>query len=240
MLRPVTLAQKAISIEALLVWTYRDQKADVWWDSHQGLFMGEQALAVRKPLGFQSSYNGVADRDPVDDCAVTRALVPWSIPDDAQRVHRQVRALSRRDQALVVMHGRRADRPDAYLGELPRLTAKRWRAKAEGKEAVTVMHPKTKRGWYCEVEVSPDPRDMLAARTLYSAWRDTLRALAWSLRAAAALELFAVTEALPPLAEPLPGWAMDYIARAGEGTPRSELAPARHVVVFSEERKRIA
>ncbi|MBS7789262.1 hypothetical protein KTR66_04615 [Roseococcus sp. SDR] len=182
--RASALQRQPIDIEDLLVWTYRDQRADVVIERGIGLFdqEGEADGLVRQ----RSSACGVL--------AVARnALLGWRVDgggrsagglhEDAELVHRAVMQLTGRVQGLphwrlVIQNAARAERPDAMVREVPRPVPRMHR---DGRVLVE-WSDKGKRYGTCPVEYAPSAALILAAQAEYTAWHSALMLLALALQ----------------------------------------------------------
>jgi hypothetical protein len=256
------MAKQLITIEALLVWAYREQKADHWWTSHQGLMPGELAVQSGRPQ-LRLSVGGTLAHEADDTSSFARMLVPWQIDGDAKAVHELVLGLPMAQQTAVVMSARRGRRPELLarpprfvptgdLAPATRAEAEHWQSYMQGPRrgrswystaalaalrrfevrpgtllAPTVNHPRSRRPALTELRIDPDPRDWLAAATLYETWRAALATLAWFLRQSDRLEHHALLPDLPPSAPPPPSFVTYFVARATDAHPEGNPLAAR-------------
>ncbi len=94
----------AIDIEALLVWTYRDQQAD-------------RACRQDWSLGYaRDCLARYADRGGHGDGVLAAVGLGEAVHPDAEAVHAAVLRLSGEERALVIGHARVAARPDWLPG----------------------------------------------------------------------------------------------------------------------------
>lgn len=243
------MEKKAIAIEALLVWAYREQRVDLWWAGRKGLMPLEAAVEAavpvphydRRPLE-QELLDAELGRD-AKRSRLASSLTPEDMPPDALALHRLVLKLPREAMVLAVLHARRGDRPDQlergarYAPADGWAVVEGWRARlaraADGARlAKSQIHPKTRWPWLTWVRWSPDPRDVLAARTLYDTWRDGLATLLWYLtQSPELLRDHAVGALLPEVARPLQDFERDYCERADAlGALQGQPLASRHVV----------
>ena len=177
-------ARQPIDMEDLLVWTYRDQKADLVIRRGAGLHTLE-ALADGVEVHGVSAC-GCASVSRIAELGVR---VDRSAPDqgalhpDAETVHRAVMRLDDRVHGLprsrlVIVNAGRAERPDAMVGEVPRPIPVLNR---KGEPSV-VFSDAGKRYGTCPVDYQPSATMILTAREEYTAWHAALRLLAMALQ----------------------------------------------------------
>ncbi|MBS7792178.1 hypothetical protein KTR66_19420 [Roseococcus sp. SDR] len=182
-LRPAPQRQP-IDIERLLVWVYRDQRADVVIDRGAGLYEAEAALD-----GVAGSYVSVCGCAAVARIQALGVRVDrqgrdaGALDPDAEVIHRAVMQLSDRvaglpRSRLVIQNAATASRPDAMVDEVPRPIPILNR---EGRPAVEWLD-KGRRFGVCRVDYQPSASAILAAREEYAAWHQALRLLAFVLQ----------------------------------------------------------
>lgn len=245
------MGKRAIAIEQLLTWAYREQRVDAWWSGRKGLMAMERdveaAVAGAVPVFNRSRLDqALLDAEVSADerrSLIAANLAPDEMPADALALHRLVLRLPREALVLAVLHARRGDRPDQLEGGAcwaPAdgwYLAQGWKAKRalapEGARlANSAIHPKTRWPWMTWLRWEPDPRDVLAARTAYATWREGLASLAWYLaQVPELLRDHALNGELPTEALPLRDFERAYVLRAEAfGYLEGEPASSGHVV----------
>lgn len=182
--RALALQCQPIDIEALLVWAYRDQKADVVISRGVGLH-GLEA-AADGVASYASSACGCAAVARIAELGVRvdqAGRDAGALHPDAEVVHRAVMRLTDRVNGLprwrlVVQNAARGERPDAMVGEVPRPIPLLQR---DGRPMVN-WTDKGKRYGSCPVEYAPSAAMILAAQAEYAAWHAGLRLLALALQ----------------------------------------------------------
>lgn len=113
--------REPVDIERLLVWAYRDQRADVVLGAGHGLF--DQEAALDSPGRHATSRDGVAAMARIGALGVRvdagrASAAPLHI--DAEVVHEAVTMLDRWTAPLVIRYARGAGRPDDVIIVPPR------------------------------------------------------------------------------------------------------------------------
>lgn len=172
-------------IEGLLVWVYRDQKADLVISRGVGLH-GLEA-AADGVASYASSACGCAAVARIGELGVRvdqAGRDGGALHPDAEVVHRAVMRLTDRVNGLprsrlIIQNAARGERPDAMVGQVPR---PRPLLQRDGRPVVH-WTDKGKRYGSCPVQYAPSAAMILAAQAEYSAWHATLRLLAIALQA---------------------------------------------------------
>lgn len=186
-----------IDVEALLVWTYRNQRADVVVDHGLGLHRTEASLDGVEFHGASACGCAAVGRihelgarvDGTGGCA--------ALHEDAEVVHGAVTRLEPWEVSMVVRHARAGDRPDTMAGVRPRAV---WDVNRRGQ--VTVRYEpwdKGRRYGWCPVRWTVSIAAMEAARLEYTLWRCALDRVAATLRIEGRLTRHAVTGPSAPL-----------------------------------------
>ncbi|MFZ2869858.1 hypothetical protein [Zavarzinia sp.] len=192
-----------IDVEALLVWTYRDQRADLYACGAQ---MHPLERAADGHRVFGRSADGCA---AIEDRAMLgadvdvrgRAIGGMAIDDDAEHVHGLVAALGQVSSTLM-RHARAGSRPGwaadvAPIRIVPLPEIRRW---------PDPRQPRHPGHLYCPVVIDDNAREIAFQRGQYTAWVSGLILVAYGLRMETGrLRRWHVTDALPPLAP----WGLD-------------------------------
>lgn len=176
--RWTTLAQRGqimntIDIEALLVWTYRDQKAD-------------RAEAQNRSLGYGLDSSLRVERAACGGAGPV-ARIGSGLHPDAEAVHAAVLGLSRFQQELVIRHARVNGRPDWMPGARPVmagvLTSRGTTARIYDANGNAIGH-KVRCGVECgsAVYYGWTMERVADVRSFWAAWWDALADLAEYLR----------------------------------------------------------
>jgi hypothetical protein len=198
--RASALQRQPIDIEDLLVWTYRDQRADVVIERGIGLH-GLEAAADGVP-SFQVSACGCAAVARIGELGVRvdqHGRGAGALDEDAELVHRAVMRLTDRVQGLprwrlVIQNAARGERPDAMVTAVPRPVALLQR---DGRPVVN-WSDKGKRYGSCPVEYAPSAALILAAQAEYAAWHSALMLLALHLQSERLVRWFPLRPAASP------------------------------------------
>jgi hypothetical protein len=182
--RAQALQCQPIDIEALLVWAYREQKADVVISRGVGLH-GLEAEADGVAI-YAVSNCGCASVARIAELGVRvdrAGRDAGALHPDAEIVHRAVMRLTDRVQGLprwrlVIQNAARGERPDAMVREVPRPVPILQR------DGRPVVHwtDKGKRYGSCPIEYAPSAALILAAQAEYAAWHSALLLLALALQ----------------------------------------------------------
>jgi hypothetical protein len=171
-----------IDVESLLVWTYRDQRADIvlGWDFESD---PSGAAAIGRPLGFGRDSLAALERVGALGVRVDGGG-PSSdaVNIDAEATHRAVTRLGRETATLVVYHARLASRPDDHITiRRGRFVAAR---DAQGRTVLEDRSPKKNndRNYAACKLVWIPPSNTAFARRNYRHWHDAMSALATDLR----------------------------------------------------------
>lgn len=177
-------ARQPIPMDRLLVWTYRDQRADVVIGRGVGLH-GLEAAADGVTIQASSAC-GCAAVARIAELGVRVDSLGRDRGDlhpDAELVHRAVIKLGGKVAGLPVAHlvircASRGEVPDAMVGERPQarpyLHAVNGSVRVDGKDA------NGRYGW-CPISWSPSWSEIVAARDEYGVWLSAVRALAFAL-----------------------------------------------------------
>lgn len=170
-----TRARKAVDLEALLVWAFRDQCAD-------------RADAAWERMGYGPSADGCAAVERYHtlgafvDCS-RPSPVPMAVHPDAVLVEALVG-----NDTLLAMHARMGQRPDWLPGVAPRV-APRWKPGNDGLrrgrvEDGRIVEGKVEKIWDkrrnaigCEVELINPPAWIAGYRRQYLDWHRRMTAL---------------------------------------------------------------
>lgn len=167
---PSPKGKTPISIENLVVWTYRAQQAEA-----MARAIDHGPGEVRSQLASFAAVGGRVDGGGA-----------WAgrgqLHDDALTVHEAVAWLGRETSALVRMHGRMATRPDPRIGARHRLEPAEWLLEEAAHDpAVMLRVPvaelhKTPRGrvWWVPVREVDRPGEVAADRARWTMWVDGL------------------------------------------------------------------
>lgn len=192
-----------IDVEALLIWTYRDQRADLYAG---GARMHPLERAADGHRVFGRSADGCA---AIEDRAMLGADVDvrghvvggMAIDDDAEHVHGLVASLGL-VAATLMRHARAGSRPGwaadvAPLRIVPLYEERRW------PDPAVPRHP----GWlYCPFVVDDNHGEIAFQRAEYTAWVSGLILVAYGLRQETGrLRRWQVTDVLPPVTP----WGLD-------------------------------
>lgn len=181
MVRPL---RQPIPMDRLLVWTYRDQRADVVIARGVGLH-GLEAAADGVEIHGSSSC-GCAAVARIAELGVRVDRLGHDRGDlhpDAELVHRAVMELGGKVAGLPVAHlvircASRGEVPDAMVGEVPQ--ARPYIHEANGTVKVTWLDKGRDYG-FCPIAWSPSWAEIDAAREEYRVWWSAVRALAFAL-----------------------------------------------------------
>jgi hypothetical protein len=182
--RASALQRQPIDIEDLLVWTYRDQRADVVIERGIGLFDQEgEADGIVKQREAACGVLAVARSCLLGGRVDGGGRSAGALDEDAELVHRAVMRLTDRVQGLprwrlVIQNAARSERPDAMVTAVPRPVALLQR---DGRPVVN-WSDKGKRYGSCPVEYAPSAALILAAQAEYAAWHSALMLLALALQ----------------------------------------------------------
>jgi hypothetical protein len=172
--------RRPIDIEALLIWVYRDQKADRVLRHGMGLHEQEVALAGLVPS--HSSGDGIATLQRI---AALGTRVQGGGPSadalhsDAEITHAAVSALPHPITALLIRHARYASRPDGDAVVLPRPTRE---TALNGRTKITYAPWDKSHGYgWCEVAWTVSPVSESMIRADYERWHCALSVLALAL-----------------------------------------------------------
>ena len=178
--RPDPALRIPTDIEDLLVWTYRDQRADVVIRNGVGLHDTEAAMdAGSVEARGSSSTCGCAALERIGraGCRVDGGgLSADHLHEDAERIHRQVERLPAPIAALVIRSARINDRLDWMPGVVPRAAPV-----LNGRRQVSVrceVWDKNRDYGWCPIEWTPSQVRIDAARDEYGLWWQALRSLA--------------------------------------------------------------
>lgn len=209
------LQKLRVSIEQLIAWTYRDQKADRMTDL--ALLEAERAAAgIRDQRSTRDGSIGAGRAELGLSAIVFPRRVLGALHADAEAIHDRVNMLA--DGYLLVLYGRQAARPDwvpvAELGLVPEFKGGAWAFDQAGRPldgSFRVVYTPNREASHCALELAADPAFVRAQRAEYRRWRAGLLALRNACRdqGSPRLRAYAVTEELPP-AEP---WKL-YRSRA--------------------------
>jgi hypothetical protein len=187
---------KTIDVEKLLIWTYQDQRADLY-----------AAGARMLPMERLADHHTVVNRS-ADGCALLEerqalgtkvdvigyAVGGMKIDDDAEHVHGIVASLGKVSR-IVMQHARVGTRPDWGVdlkaeSIAPCYEVRRWWDEANPR------HP----GYlYCPFSINDNGGSVRYRRTRYLVWLSALVLVAWGLRQdTARLKRWQVTDDLPP------------------------------------------
>lgn len=176
--------RQSIPMDRLLVWTYRDQRADVVIRRGVGLH------------GLEAAADGVAvQASSACGCAAVARIAELGVRvdrlgrdrgdlhPDAELVHRAVLEVGGKLAGLPVAHliircASRGEAPDAMVGEVPQ--ARPYLHAVNGSVRVDGRDASGRYGW-CPVSWSPSWADIHAAREEYRVWWSAVRALAFAL-----------------------------------------------------------
>ncbi len=177
--RPDPALRVPTDIEDLLVWTYRDQRADVVIRNGVGLHDTEAAMDESTTERGASSTCGCAALERIGraGCRVDGGgMSADHLHEDAERIHRAVELLALPIAALVIRNARISDQPDCMAGVMPRPCPM-----LNPRRQVSVRCDAWDRnrdyGW-CPVEWTPSQMRIDAAREEYALWWQALRSLA--------------------------------------------------------------
>lgn len=181
MARPV---RQPIAIERLLVWTYREQRADVVIGRGVGLH------------GLEAAADGVAiQASSACGCAAVARIAELGVRvdslgrdrgdlhPDAEVVHSAVMSMTGKVNGLPIAHlviasASRGEAPDCMLGEVPR--ARPYMHAVNGTVRVDWLDANRRYG-VCPITWVPSWAEIDAKRAEYRAWWTALRVLAFAL-----------------------------------------------------------
>lgn len=173
-----------IDVEELLVWTYRDQRADVVIGRGVGLH-GLEAAADGIALQAVSACGcaGVARIAELGVRVDRMGRDAGALHPDAELVHQVVSALTGKVNGLphaqlLIRHAARGGRPDELVCAVPR--AMPYLHEARGTVRVEWLDTKRRYG-FCPISWQPSAAMIAAAREEYSAWWHALRLVAFCL-----------------------------------------------------------
>jgi hypothetical protein len=212
--------RRAVDIEDLLVWTYRDQRADKVHAADHGLHEQEATLdGLRRSA---TSRDGVAAMARIGALGVRvtagRASAS-ALHDDAEVVHEAVMMLDRWTSLLMIRHARAATRPDHATIEPRRpgpLRDTRGRIVREYAE----WDSSRRYGWTV-IGWTVEPITPATVRFEYSHWRRALSALAIALATDATLARHRPTPPRAP-ADAALRFACRSVARSRTGMPNPD------------------
>ncbi|MEN2977874.1 hypothetical protein P7L78_19160 [Tistrella bauzanensis] len=168
-----------IDVENLLVWVYRDQKAD--------LVTGR--MDDGRVMGWRGSSLGRIEAVANLGCRVDGRGAGWGaageLHRDAAATHEVVETLDLGTQRVVIRHARAGTRPDWTAGGLRCRPV--WRRTATGEVRPRVIYTATRKPSYCPIEIEPAPAILHDARMEWVTWRGALDRIARDLRAVDAL-----------------------------------------------------
>lgn len=167
-------------IEQLLIWTYRDQKADRVIGMGMGLYDQESALAGKQV--YRTSTDGIA---AIERIGILGTRVDGGGPSsgllhtDAEYVHEAVMSLPRPECLLVMQHARAATRPDSTSIPTPKPLRQ---AARNGRTRIAYADWDKHRdyGW-CPIDWTVEPVTIDAIELEYTLWRRILIMLALAL-----------------------------------------------------------
>lgn len=168
-------------IEELLIWTYRNQKADLVVD--RGLGLHEQEARVGGIALQGQSKCGCAAVEAIQALGVRVDGTGGcdALHEDAEVVHQVVGRLKHRFLIeLVINHARGADRPDPLPGLQPRPVST-----TNGKGQIRVRYEpwdKNRNYGWCPIEWTISMAAIEQARLDYTMWRDAVARVAATLR----------------------------------------------------------
>ena len=183
----IVYSAQPIDIERLLIWTYRDQKADVVIGNGGGLFDQEGAMDGR--IAYRTSADGVATiaRIGLLGTRVDGGGASAShLHPDAEAVHAAVMALPLDTALLIMRHARAASRPDSEVFAPPRAVPV-----LDGRGRILIERApwdKNRNYGACKVEWIVPPVSPDVIRLEYALWRRSLALLAMALSHGGRLE----------------------------------------------------
>jgi hypothetical protein len=172
--------RQPIDIEALLVWTYRDQRADRVLKMAGGMYAQEDALDGREVV--RTSADGVA---AVQKIGLLGTRVDGGGPSngalhpDAEIVHQAVTELATPAAMMVSRHARAASRPDSMPIPTPR-PVRQVSVNGRTKLAYAPWDKNGNYGW-CPIAWTVSPTTIDAVHAEYALWRRVLVVLALAL-----------------------------------------------------------
>jgi hypothetical protein len=187
----MTASLTKLDVEDLLVWTYRQQRADVVCDRGLGLHDIEASLDHVELHGI--SLCGCAEVERIQQLGVRVDGTGGcsALHEDAELVHQVVSRLAVPLQHLVIRHARERERPDVMAGLRPRPIPA-----INGKGTPSVRYEPWDRyrnyGW-CPIRWTVSLVMIEAARFEYTLWLDALARIAATLRIEGRLTRHVVT-----------------------------------------------
>lgn len=183
--RTPTAARQPIDVEQLLVWTYRDQRADVVIRRGAGLHTLE-ALADGVEVTTTSAC-GCASVARIAELGVrvdSSGRDAGALHPDAEVIHLAVMQLTEKLAGLplwrlVIHHASMNERPDPMVGVVPR--PRPYRHPVNGEVRIEGKDRNGRYG-YCPISYQPSDASIRAAREEYAAWHACLVWLVETLR----------------------------------------------------------
>jgi len=172
--------REPVDIERLLVWTYRDQRADKVLAASSGLLAAEAALDGHGR--YLTSGDGVATMARIGALGVRvdgGGPSSGALHQDAEVVHEAVTMLGKIEAHLVIEHARAASRPDQIEIIPPRAYAVRNRL---GRATIEYEDWDRNRNYgFCSVQWTVAPTTAEVVFLEYAMWWRALDALAVAL-----------------------------------------------------------
>lgn len=214
--------RRPVDIENLLVWTYRDQRADKVCAGDRGLFAQEASTDGHQR--YATSGDGVAAMESIGALGVrvstSRASV-GVLHDDAEIVHEAVTRLGEATARLMRGHARHASRPDHNV-----IIPGRWLPKRDEHERIERHYePWDKQHHYGWMAIFQSAETATAAEVCaeYAIWRRALGALAFALSTDRSLTSHRVGPTPRAPTAPTLRYATRPSARPRSPSPSSEL-----------------
>lgn len=173
----VPAARKAVDLEALVTWTYRDQCAD----------REAPGSVVPRGMGWERGWSadgcGAVERYALlgafVDCSGAAGVAHDPHPD-AERVETLVAGMDAEARTLIRAYGRMGERPDWLPGWRPRMEPK-WKGRPGRVTCGRIVEGKVEKIWDrnrnwigCKVEMHDPPGFAEGMRAQYLAWHDAM------------------------------------------------------------------
>ena len=174
------MTRREMDIEAMLIWAYRDQRADLLFGRGVWLFDVERRAAGLPVQSISGDGSAVIERGALLGCRIDGGgpAAMQRIHTDAEAVHEEVLALgSRIERAAVVESAKTGERPDWMPGARAYMEPV---LVASGKRAGEPVRLYDKnRGWIgCRVTVGLSQELIDTRRAFYESWHGALVKLA--------------------------------------------------------------
>lgn len=180
-----TIIRAHVDLVRLLVWTYRDQKADVM--SGKGLATPEAALLDEDPENYHGGW-GACGCAAVEHAGLVGVIIPGSggqqrycLAADAELVHDQVVAMSMGGDwmgaALLRRYGRQGGTPDwcrDFARSFDPVFGDDDRPVQDRHDEVSVIKGRVSKHLYCPVVQYPPNEWLDLARGEYRTWHGAL------------------------------------------------------------------